>query len=49
VDGGDGEFFGSVSPAAFAAMIVGAVAVALLVIATRKKPESSSTGLIESE
>jgi hypothetical protein len=47
-------FFGTLSPAAFAGIIVGAVAVialaiAIVVVATRKKLESSSTGLIESE
>jgi hypothetical protein len=50
----DDAFFGTLSPAAFAGIIVGAVAVialaiAIIVVATRKKPESSSTGLIESE
>jgi hypothetical protein len=50
----DDTFFGALSPAAFAGIIVGAVAVialavAIIVVARRKKPESSSTGLIDSE
>jgi hypothetical protein len=50
----DDALFGILSPAAFAGIIIGGVAmialtIAVIVVATRKKPESSSTGLIESE
>jgi hypothetical protein len=47
-------FFGSLSPAAFAGIIIAAVAIialaiTIILLAMLKKPKSSSTGLIESE